>query len=189
MKILGPPCPKLDTHRSVVLRTFLYRCCLLPKIALSKYPKTRKNLNDQKLIIIISYLDFNHKVNSGDVSALYSDLFKTKPLLKVISFIWYLLHFHQKLNPPSILHLKSIEKNFRRKKIKPGIRPQKYPLGQSSWRPFLKKLPYHCDFENLWVNSPTCRNFNTHMKVVLHFFILILLLPKVPVNIVEMKKN
>ena len=43
-----------------------------------------------------------------------------------------------------------------------------------------KKTPYPSDFENLWSNSPTCPKFNTHNKVVLHFFILMLLLPKTP---------
>merc|ERR1712030_32489 len=36
------------------------------------------------------------------------------------------------------------------------------------------------DFENCWGSTPTCPNFNTHKKVVLQFFILMLLLPKTP---------
>merc|ERR1712208_121842 len=47
-----------------------------------------------------------------------------------------------------------------------------------------------CDFENCWGNSPTCPKFNTHKKVVLHFFIPMLLLPKTPTLIyLKLKKN
>merc|ERR1712030_34017 len=45
------------------------------------------------------------------------------------------------------------------------------------------------DFENCWGNSPTCPKFNTHKKVVLHFFIPMLLLPKTPTLIyLKLKK-
>merc|ERR1712030_206668 len=47
-----------------------------------------------------------------------------------------------------------------------------------------------CDFENCWGNSPNCPKFNTHKKVVLHFFIPMLLLPKTPTLIyLKLKKN
>ena len=36
------------------------------------------------------------------------------------------------------------------------------------------------NFENRWGNSPTWSKFYSHKKVVLHFFILMLLLPKTP---------
>merc|ERR1711879_463809 len=36
------------------------------------------------------------------------------------------------------------------------------------------------DFEIRGVNSPTCPKFNTHKKVVVHFFIPMLLIPKTP---------
>ena len=49
-----------------------------------------------------------------------------------------------------------------------------------SWRPFFKNSLLICVFENSWGNSPTCPKFETHTKVALHFFILILLLPKTP---------
>ena len=45
------------------------------------------------------------EVDSGDGSALYSDLHKRKPLLE-IPFNLTFLHFHQKLNSPSILQKK-----------------------------------------------------------------------------------
>ena len=38
----------------------------------------------------------------------------------------------------------------------------------------------HFHNENRWGNSPTCPKFYSHKKVVLHFFILMLLLPKTP---------
>ena len=41
----------------------------------------------------------------------------------------------------------------------------------------MKKSPQYSDFENRWGNSPTCTKFYSHKKVVLHFCILILLLP------------
>jgi len=37
--------------------------------------------------------------------------------------------------------------------------------------------------------SPTCPKFNTHKKVVLHFFILMLLLPKTPSSTYPKTKN
>ena len=43
-------------------------------------------------------------------------------------------------NSPSILKKKSLEKFSEHKKIDPEIWSQKYPLGPTSWRPFLKKV-------------------------------------------------
>ena len=49
-----------------------------------------------------------------------------------------------------------------------------------NWRNFqdFSKSHYYGDFFQKW--SPTCPKFNTHKKVVVHFFILMQLLPKTP---------
>ena len=66
---------------------------------------------------------------------------------------WTHLQFHKR-NP--------FKKFSDQKKINPEIRPQKYPLGPSSWRPFFKNSLLEGDFENCWGNSPTTPKFNTH---------------------------
>merc|ERR1711891_79616 len=80
---------------------------------------------------------------------------------------------------------KSLEKKFLKKnpcqffskKINSEILPQKYPLGSTSWTPFFQKLSPQGVFENSWVNSPTCLELHSHKKLIVHFFIRMLLLP------------
>ena len=48
--------------------------------------------------------------------------------------------FTKKLNSPSVLQKNPFKKYSEQKKINPEIWSQKYPLGSSSWRPFLKKV-------------------------------------------------
>ena len=49
-----------------------------------------------------------------------------------------------------------------------------------SWRPFFPKPSPRGWFWKFSKISPTCPKFNTHKKVVVHFFIPMLLLPKTP---------
>ena len=54
---------------------------------------------------------------------------------------------------------------------------------------FSKKSPQQCDFENSWVNSPTCLELYSHKKIVGHFFIPMLLLPLTfPLIYLKLKK-
>ena len=75
---------------------------------------------------------------------------------------------------------RKIPVNFFRKKINFKIQPQKYPLGPTSWTPLFQKLSPQGVFENSWVNSPTCLELHSHKKIVVHFFIPMLLLPPTP---------
>merc|ERR1711947_26408 len=56
-------------------------------------------------------------------------------------------------------------------------------MGQFSKEIPLKKsheILYRKSLVNCWGNSPTCPKFNTHKKVVVHFFPPMLLVPKTP---------
>ena len=73
--------------------------------------------------------------------------------------------------------------NFFWKKINPEIWPQKYPLRRWSWRPFLKKSSYQCDFENSWKFSqldekikPT-RFFSAFITIVIYTHIYLKYIP------------
>ena len=76
------------------------------------------------------------------------------------------------------------------KKINPEIRPQNYPLGPTSWVPFFRKLsPTGCFWKFLKISSNSPK-YNTHKKIVLHFFIPMLLLPITPpLTYLKLKKN
>ena len=76
--------------------------------------------------------------------------------------------------------IREIPLKFFLKKNKPEILSQKYPLGPTSWRSFFEKIIPVVIFWNFFWWPPTCPKFNTHKKVVVHFFIPMLLLPKTP---------